>query len=85
MTVYKSIRAEAEAAAKIAVALAKGDTAGAKKLTTTTVDNGTGEVPSVLLDPVAVTIDNMADTVVKDGFSSKDKICVGAAAAKCPL
>ncbi len=83
MTVYKSIRDEAEAAAKIAVALAKGDVAGAKKLTTTTVNNGTGDVPSVLLDPVAVTADNIADTVIKDGFTTKEKICVGAAAAKC--
>jgi len=85
MTVYKSIRDEAEAAAKIAVALAKGDTAGVKALTTSTVNNGTGDVPSVLLDPVAVTIKNIAETVVKDGFTTKDKICIGAAAAKCPL
>lgn len=85
MSVYKSIQAEAEAAAKIAVALAKGDTATVKSLTTTTVDNGTGEVPALLLDPIAVTIDNIADTVIKDGFTTKDAICVDAAAAKCPL
>jgi D-xylose transport system substrate-binding protein len=85
MTVYKSIRDEAGAAAKIAVALAKGDSAGAATLTTTTVDNGTGKVPALLLDPVAVTKDNIADVVIKDGYTTKDKICVGEAAAKCDL
>ncbi|GAA2630425.1 substrate-binding domain-containing protein [Dactylosporangium fulvum] len=85
MTVYKSIRAEATAAAKIAVALAKGDTAGAAQLTTSTVDNGTGKVPAVLLDPVAVTRENIADVVIKDGYTTKDKICAGLAADKCSL
>ncbi|MFI5889800.1 sugar ABC transporter substrate-binding protein [Actinoplanes sp. NPDC051513] len=84
MTVYKSIRNEADAAAKIAVALAKGDTAGATALTTTTVDNGSGKVPSLLLDPMAIDKDNVGD-VIKDGFTTKDKICVGEAAAKCDL
>lgn len=85
MTVYKSIHDEAKIAAQIAVALANGDKAKAQSLTTTTVDNGTGQVPSVLLQPLVVTRDNMADTVIKDGFSSKDKICVGPAAALCPF
>lgn len=85
MTVYKSIRDEAQAAAEIAVALAKGDAAKAKSLTTTTVNNGTGDVPAVLLDGKVVTIDNIADTVIKDGYTSKEKICVGAAEALCPL
>jgi D-xylose transport system substrate-binding protein len=85
MTVYKSIRAEATAAAKIAVALAKGDTAGATALTTGTVDNGTGKVPALLLDPVAVTKENIAAVVIKDGYSTKDKICAGLAAEQCTL
>jgi D-xylose transport system substrate-binding protein len=85
MTVYKSIRTEATAAAKIAVDLAKGDTAGAKALTTTTVNNGTGDVPALLLDPVAVTRDTINDVVIKDGYSTKDKICTGQAAATCPF
>jgi D-xylose transport system substrate-binding protein len=84
MTVYKSIRNEATAAAKIAVALAKGDTAAVGKLTTSTVDNGTGNVPALLLDPVAVTKDNI-DVVIKDGYTTRDKICTGQAAAKCTL
>ena len=32
------------------------------------IDNGRSKVPSVILTPVAVTKDNVKDTVVKDGF-----------------
>jgi D-xylose transport system substrate-binding protein len=85
MTVYKSIRDEATAAAKLAVALAQGDKAEVKKLAPTTSKNDTGSFPSLLLDPVAVTKDNIKDTVIKDGFTTKAKICVGAAAAVCPV
>ena len=55
------------AAAEIAVALAQGEEPPADLVNDET-DNGKKEVPSVLLDPVAVTKDNIKDTVVKDGF-----------------
>jgi D-xylose transport system substrate-binding protein len=45
----------------------------------TTVNNGTVDVPSLLLTPVAVDNDNLADTVIKDGFTTKEKLCVDAA------
>jgi D-xylose transport system substrate-binding protein len=67
MTVYKAIKLEAYAAAQLAVALAKGETPPAE-LKMSTVNNGTKDVPSVLLPPVAVTKDNIKDTVVADGF-----------------
>ena len=70
MTVYKAIKPEAEQAAELAVALAKGETAAARP--TDKVDNGSKQVPSVLLQPVAVTKDNIKDTVVKDGFWTAD-------------
>ena len=38
MTVYKAIKKEADAASALAIALAKGDTAGADALATGTVD-----------------------------------------------
>jgi D-xylose transport system substrate-binding protein len=80
MTVYKAIKPEAEKAAELAVALAKGDTppAAADK-----VNNGTKDVPSILLNPVSVTTDNINDTIVKDGFWSVDEICTGKYAAAC--
>jgi len=83
MTVYKSIQAEAEAAAKIAVALARGE--DISDLVTTTVNNGTADIPSLILDAQVVTAENMADTVIKDGYTTKEAVCVGAAEAKCPF
>jgi D-xylose transport system substrate-binding protein len=80
MTVYKAIKAEAEAAAELAVSLAKGETpSGADDK----IDNGTKQVPSILLTPVAVTKDNINDTIVKDKFWSVDEICTGKYAAGC--
>ena len=72
MTVYKAIKAEAEAAAELAVALAKGKTPPAAD---DKIDNGTKQVPSILLTPVAVTKDNVNDTIIKDGFWTADEIC----------
>src|SRR5919204_5862353 len=80
MTVYKAIKPEAEQAAELAVQLAKGETPPTPK---DKVDNGTEQVPSILLQPVAVTVDNIQDTIVKDGFWSVDEICTGKYAADC--
>jgi len=38
---------------------------------------GEGVVPYVALVPIGVTVDNMADTVVADGFRTIDEICTG--------
>lgn len=80
MTVYKAIKTEAEAAAVAAVELADG-----KKPSNATgsVNNGQTDVPSILLEPVAVTKDNVADTVVKDGFYTAAQICTGKFQAAC--
>jgi D-xylose transport system substrate-binding protein len=75
MTVYKAIKAEAEAAAALAVALLKGE--DTSMLATGSVNNGTKDVPAVLLVPVSVTKDNIAETVIADGFRTWEEICVG--------
>ena len=77
MTVYKAIKAEAEAAAELALVLRDG---GTPTNATGTVNNGTTDVPSILLTPVAVTIDNINETVIADGFRTVEEICVGDAA-----
>jgi len=82
MTVYKAVKPEAQAAAKIACALANGDEVDQSILTGTT-DNKSGEVPSVILTPVAVTKDNVNDTVVADAFWTADQICTAAYTAAC--
>ena len=68
MTVYKPIKQEADAAAKLAAALAKGDTAAADALATATEKDPTGnrDVKSVLLEPQLITKENVK-TVIDDG------------------
>ena len=78
MTVYKAVKAEADAASKAAIALIKGQT----PQTNGTTANKAKQTPSVLLTPVAITKDNV-DTVIKDGFLTKDQICVGQFAKAC--
>jgi D-xylose transport system substrate-binding protein len=80
MTVYKAIKKEADAAAALAIGLAKGEQQTAPD---TIKDPESGaDVPSVLLDPQAITIDNVND-VVADGYVSKEELCAGEFAAKC--
>ena len=82
MTVYKAIKAEAEAAAELAVALAKGNPPAAGKITAK-VNNGQKDVPSILLTPVAVTRENIKSTIVADGFWTTAQICEGSFQSAC--
>jgi D-xylose transport system substrate-binding protein len=82
MTVYKAVKPEAETAATIAVALAKGQPVPSS-ITLTKVNNVTKDVPSVILTPVAVTKDNIKDTVIKDGFWTAAQICTDAYKSAC--
>jgi D-xylose transport system substrate-binding protein len=70
MTVYKPIPPLARQAADAAVALAKGQ----KVETPAVVNNGTKDVPSILLTPVAVDKSNLAQTVIKDGFLKMEDV-----------
>src|SRR5207302_1743778 len=69
MTVYKAIKAESDAAAKLAMELRNGQNPSEA---TGSTNNGTKDVKSVLLTPVAVTKANIKDTVIKDGFRTLD-------------
>jgi len=81
-TIYLTIKKQAQVSAQLAVAAAKGQDPPSGLLNTE-VDNGNGKVPSVLLTPVVVTKDNMADTVIKDGFYAPSDICTGKFAGAC--
>ena len=83
MTVYQPIKKIAETSAELAVDMVNGKTAEAAAIATSKVDNGQEQVPSVLLDTIAVTKDNIKDTVVAEGFLKADQICSGPAAAAC--
>ncbi|WP_248151455.1 sugar ABC transporter substrate-binding protein [Microbacterium aoyamense] len=67
MTVYKAMKPQAELAAEVAVALLHGEEVSAPM----EIDG----TPTTLLDPKAVTIDNIRETVVADGFWTIDDIC----------
>nr|WP_093231747.1 D-xylose ABC transporter substrate-binding protein [Thermoflavimicrobium dichotomicum] len=70
MTVYKPIKSIASKAAELAVALAKGEKIEVKNK----VHNGKINVPSVFLEPVVVTKDNLVQTVIRDGFHRMEEV-----------
>jgi D-xylose transport system substrate-binding protein len=84
MTVFKPIKQEAEAAAKLAAALAKGDKAAADKLATATEKDPVGnrDVKSVLLEPKLITKDNVKD-VIDQGYVKAEEVCTGDLADVC--
>lgn len=75
MTIYKSIKLEASKAAEVADQLARGETPEPD----TTFQN----IPSTLLTPVVVTVDNIKETVVDDGVYTVDQICTADYADAC--
>ncbi|WP_183096316.1 sugar ABC transporter substrate-binding protein [Nocardioides stalactiti] len=80
MTVYKSATLEAGALAEAAIALVNGEEA---ETTGTTPDSESGrEVPSILLDPVAITVDNVGD-VIDDGGQKLEDVCTADYADAC--
>jgi D-xylose transport system substrate-binding protein len=64
MTIYKPLKKLAEYAAEYAVKLAQRRPV----IATGATDNGQVQVPTVQVDVVAVTKDNLKETVVADGF-----------------
>lgn len=70
MTVYKPIPKLAKSGIELAVKLAKGE----RIVSTSTVNDGTHDVPSVLLEPIAVTKENIGSTVIKDGYQEYNKV-----------
>jgi len=83
MSVYKPIKAEAEAAAAAAIALFKGEDITA--LTgDRTFNNGTNDIPFIALTPIIVTKDNVGQTVIADGFRTWEELCTGDFEQYCP-
>ncbi|MET9696542.1 substrate-binding domain-containing protein [Streptomyces sp. NPDC006529] len=82
MSVYKPYAPEAEAAAKMAVALAKKERI--EVVATSKVDSPTTKgVPSVLIPVVSLTKANIKDTVIRDNVYTADEICTDKYAAAC--
>jgi len=91
MSVYKPIEAEAKVAAAIALALRAGEDLatveseyefaiigiGSADGKPTEESEGEGIVPYIALVPIGVTVDNLADTVIADGFRTVEELCAG--------
>jgi D-xylose transport system substrate-binding protein len=92
MTVYKPIKAEADVAAAVALALRDGEDIQnvevpdvefnvigikAEDGNPTEEPEGDGIVPYFALTPIGVTADNIQDTVIADGFRTKKELCTG--------
>lgn len=70
VTIYKPIRLLAESAVNIAIQLARDE-----PLTyIETINNGAMDVPYIKLDVLTVTKETMEETVIADGFHSKEDI-----------
>lgn len=74
MTIYKPIKELAAIAVQSAVKLAKREVVVARA----SIPNGKGEVPAILTPTVAVDKTNFMETVVKDGFHTREDIERGA-------
>jgi D-xylose transport system substrate-binding protein len=82
MTVYRPIPEQAALAADAALALLDGEDPGT--LSEHTFNNGENDIPFVQVPPLAVTADNIEETVITDGFLTWEEICVGDWAQYCP-
>jgi D-xylose transport system substrate-binding protein len=81
MTVYKAVNKEADAASKLAIALATGKQPEAGLVNGKTNDTAR-DVPSVLLTPEAITKDNVK-VLFDDGFLKTSDVCVGKYQSLC--
>lgn len=70
MTVYKPIQPLAFAAVDAAVNLVRNQPVP----TADVVNNGRKDVPSILIPPIAVDKTNVDDTVIRDGYHTRDEI-----------
>lgn len=70
LTIYKPFKSLVEKAAEIAYNMATGK--NLEKSVTT--DNGAKEVPTMLLEPIAVDKSNIRNTIIADGFYTESQI-----------
>ncbi len=84
MTVYKSFLDEASNAAQMAVDKVQGRDIAFDALTRDTVDSPTQKrIPATLVPVVALTKDNVKDTVIADGVYTVQQLCTPAYRADC--
>ncbi len=72
MTIYKPIKELTDLAAELAIKLAKDEEIG----DVVKVNNGKMEVPSILLSPTIVNQTNIDNTIIADGFHTREEVYV---------
>ncbi|MDX8052507.1 substrate-binding domain-containing protein [Lentzea sp. BCCO 10_0798] len=84
VTVYKPVRDEAEAAARLAIAIARGDLEGADDLATGNLRDPVArrDIKSVLLGATLIKKDTVR-TLVTEGIVKPAELCAGALAQAC--
>ncbi|MFF9775098.1 sugar ABC transporter substrate-binding protein [Streptomyces sp. NPDC013978] len=84
MTVYKSFPTQAAAAAEMAVAKVQGRSIEFDALAKDSVDSPTTKnIPAQLVPPVALTKNNIQDTVIADDIYTVKQICTAAYKSDC--
>ncbi|MDQ0788178.1 sugar ABC transporter substrate-binding protein [Streptomyces sp. B3I8] len=84
MSVYKPFQREAESAAEMAVAKVQGRSIEFDALTRDSVDSPTRKgIPAMLVPVVALTKDNIKQTVIQDDVYTVEDICTPKYKAKC--
>ncbi|GHH23511.1 sugar ABC transporter substrate-binding protein [Streptomyces lanatus] len=84
MSVYKSYPQEAESAAEMAVAKVQGHDIQFEALAQDQVDSPTDkDIPALLVPVVALTKENIKETVIADGIYQVSDICTGEYKADC--
>ncbi|WP_408055982.1 sugar ABC transporter substrate-binding protein [Streptomyces blattellae] len=84
MTVYKPFAQEATDAARMAVYKVQGRSIEFDALTQDRVDSPTqDDIPAQLVPVVAVTRDNIEETLIQDGVYTVEEICTAQYAADC--
>lgn len=70
MTIYKPIAQLAQRTADIAYVFALGENYS----TENSINDGSHDIPYVVLTPIAITKDNMDDTIIRDGFHTREEV-----------
>lgn len=74
VTIYKPITELSKQAAFYAVKLANGFSVENLPEINSTINNGFGEIPTLLLNPVAVTKDNIDEIIIQSGFHTESEV-----------
>jgi D-xylose transport system substrate-binding protein len=74
-TTYLNVEQEATTAAKLAAAVISG--ASVSDLVGQSINNGSKDVPAVLLKPTSVTMSNLKAVIIDSGYLTVSAICTG--------